>query len=94
MCIRKEEDGSVDNLFYERHYLGLCLQTPAVATSINSRVFTTTIPHSTFVEQTGIEPVPTDFQSVAMTSSATVPYYIKCIFVPEEGLEPPNPLGS
>lgn len=45
---RKGEDGSVDNPFYERHYLGLCLQTPTSTTDINSRASVNVFPRSTF----------------------------------------------
>ena len=45
---RKGEDGSVDNSFYDWHYLGEYLQTPIMSVSIHSRTIDITIPQSTF----------------------------------------------
>ena len=55
--IRKEEDGSVDILFYDRHYLGEYLQTPITPVSIHSRTIDVIIPRSTFVHPIGLEPM-------------------------------------
>lgn len=52
---RKGEDGRVDNSFYDWHYLGLYLPTPMVTTGINSQVFVTIIPQSTFVTPPRLE---------------------------------------
>ena len=55
-CIRKGEDGSVDDSFYDRHYFSLYLQTPIIATGINSRVIAIIIPRLTLVGREGFEP--------------------------------------
>ena len=55
--VRKEEDGSVDILFYDRHYLGEYLQTPITPASIHSRTIDVIIPRSTFVHPIGLEPM-------------------------------------
>ncbi len=55
--VRKEEDGSVDILFYDRHYLGEYLQTPITPVSIHSRTIDVIIPQSTFVHPIGLEPM-------------------------------------
>ena len=55
--LRKGEDGSVDNSFYNRHYFGLYLQTPTITTGINSRVIVIVIPRLTFVNMCGFEPL-------------------------------------
>ena len=54
--VRKEEDGSVDILFYDWRYFGVYLQTPMIPTDTHSRVIGITIPQSTFVVRTGFEP--------------------------------------
>jgi hypothetical protein len=45
---RKEEDGSVDILFYDWRYSGVYLQTPMILTDIHSHVIGITIPQSTY----------------------------------------------
>ncbi len=54
--LRKEKDGSVDNLFYNRHYFGLHLQTPTITTGINAQAIVIIIPRLTFVPAEGLEP--------------------------------------
>ena len=57
-CIlRKGEDGSVDNSFYDWHYLGEYLQTPIMSVSIHSRTIDIIIPQSTLVTPNGLEPL-------------------------------------
>ena len=47
--LRKEEDGSVDDLLYDWHYLGEYLQTPIMSVSIHSRTIDIIIPQSTLL---------------------------------------------
>lgn len=56
--LRKEKDGSVDDLFYDWHYLGEYLQTPIMPASIHARAIDITIPQSTLIViPIGFEPM-------------------------------------
>ena len=70
----KGEDGSVDNPFYDWHYLGTYLQTPIIPADMYSQTIGIIIPQSTIVGRVGFEPTWLDFQSSALTNFATFPF--------------------
>jgi hypothetical protein len=64
----KGEDGSVDNPFYDWHYLGTYLQTPITPADMYSQTIGIIIPQSTIVGRGRIE-LPTQGFSVLCSTN-------------------------